>query len=395
MEEVIGIDQDMLNSVIIPTMNVERRVNGVVDPDEPLNQSQIYVTTAGFKNSFSYEKLIQILCQSIARPDQAIILGGSWRTPVVEGLLNKNFVRDLRLDGTYNEASFDREYESKWAGSVEGAFFDAEKFDKHRTIQLPDEEYDGRTSERSYYVMGVDVGRKGCTTEVVIMKVVPSKENKNVWTKKIVNFFSYDEEHFGLQSIHLKRLFKRYRCKVAVIDGNGLGIGLIDFLIQDQTDPDSGEMLGNFGVINDEDNFYRKYETENTIPNAMYVMKATNGINSELYAYTQSQLSTGKLLFLIDENTAKAKLSAQKEKASARQRQEYLKPYVMTSVLREQMANLVEDHDGMLIVLKQSTRAVKKDRFSALIYALWWPMNEEKKRKRTFKPMDLMFFTKH
>jgi hypothetical protein len=30
----------------------------------------------------------------------------------MEGLLNKNFVSDLRLDGTFNEASFEREYES-------------------------------------------------------------------------------------------------------------------------------------------------------------------------------------------------------------------------------------------------------------------------------------------
>lgn len=77
MEEVIGIDQDILNEVILPLMNVERRVNGCVDPDEPLNQSQIYITTAGYKNSFSYDKLVQILCQSVARPDKALILGGS------------------------------------------------------------------------------------------------------------------------------------------------------------------------------------------------------------------------------------------------------------------------------------------------------------------------------
>jgi hypothetical protein len=30
----------------------------------------------------------------------------------MEGLLNRNFVADLRMDGTFNEASFEREYES-------------------------------------------------------------------------------------------------------------------------------------------------------------------------------------------------------------------------------------------------------------------------------------------
>ena len=94
-------------------MNVNRMVNGIADPAEKLNKSQVYVTTAGYKNTFSYEKLIQMLCQMVARPKEAIILGGSWRVPVIEGLLDKNFVRELKLDGTFNEASFEREYESK------------------------------------------------------------------------------------------------------------------------------------------------------------------------------------------------------------------------------------------------------------------------------------------
>ena len=87
-------------------------VNGKVDPAEILNKGQCFITTAGYRNTFSYEKLIQTLCQMVARPQEAIVLGGSWRVPVVEGLLNKDFVTQLKLDGTFNEASLDREYNS-------------------------------------------------------------------------------------------------------------------------------------------------------------------------------------------------------------------------------------------------------------------------------------------
>lgn len=80
-------------------MNVSRMINGEVDPDEKLNKSQVYITTAGYKNTFAYEKLIQIFCQSVARPKDAIIMGGSWRVPVIEGLLDKGFVRELKMDG--------------------------------------------------------------------------------------------------------------------------------------------------------------------------------------------------------------------------------------------------------------------------------------------------------
>jgi hypothetical protein len=33
-------------------------MDGTVQEEEVLNQSQIYITTAGYKNTFSYEKLV-------------------------------------------------------------------------------------------------------------------------------------------------------------------------------------------------------------------------------------------------------------------------------------------------------------------------------------------------
>jgi hypothetical protein len=54
MEEVILIDPIQLNEVIIPTMNVDRRLpDGSRNEAETVNKSQIYVTTAGWKNSFA------------------------------------------------------------------------------------------------------------------------------------------------------------------------------------------------------------------------------------------------------------------------------------------------------------------------------------------------------
>ena len=48
MEECILIDQTLLNEVIIPTMNVDRRLaDGSRIEEETVNKSQIYVTTAG------------------------------------------------------------------------------------------------------------------------------------------------------------------------------------------------------------------------------------------------------------------------------------------------------------------------------------------------------------
>lgn len=92
-------------------MNVSRRcASGEKVDDEVLNKSQLYITTAGWKNTYPYDKLIQLLVQEIVQPEKAMIMGGTWRVPALTGLLDKNFIKDLKMDGTFNEMSFDREY---------------------------------------------------------------------------------------------------------------------------------------------------------------------------------------------------------------------------------------------------------------------------------------------
>lgn len=80
IEEAASLDnQDILNEVVLPTLVVQRNINGDSDPEEVLNQSQIYITSAGYKSTFSYEKLLQFLCESVVRPDETIVLGDTWR----------------------------------------------------------------------------------------------------------------------------------------------------------------------------------------------------------------------------------------------------------------------------------------------------------------------------
>lgn len=128
-------------------------------------------------------------------------------------------------------------------------------------------------------------------------------------------------------------------------------------------------------------------KTENTIIDAMYVMKANQALNSEMYAYCQSEINAGRVLFLIDESTAKNKLLAQAQgkKMSASQRADYLMPFVQTSVLKEQMSNLVSENDGAHIILKQSSKRIKKDKFSALIYGLYYAKLQEDRSKKKKK----------
>ena len=133
VEESILMDGDALNEIIIPTTNIDRLLgDGSKHPEELVNKSQTFITTAGWKNSFPYDKLIDMLINSIIDPDHYMVMGGTFETPVKEGLLDEDFVDKLKLEGTFNDSSFDREYRSVWSGDAENAYFSSEVFDKHR-----------------------------------------------------------------------------------------------------------------------------------------------------------------------------------------------------------------------------------------------------------------------
>ena len=384
IEECVGVDGDILSQVIIPTMNISRMcMDGTTQPDETLNKSQIYITTAGYKNTFPYDKLIQLLVWEIVKPQQSIIMGGTYRIPVLMKLLDANFIKDLKMDGTFNESSFDREYESKWSGTVEDAFFNAEIFDRNRILNQPEYEASGRNSKLASYVLAVDVGRKGCDSVICVFKVTPQSQGGSI--KSLVNIYTLSDEHFEDQTIKLKKLYYKYNADRIVIDGNGLGIGLIDYMVKTQIDPETNEIFPDFGVVNDDELFYKKYKTANTVLDAMYIIKANAPLNTEAHAIAKSQLASGKVKFLIDERIAKNKLLAKKkgQTMTPEQRAEELKPFTLTSILKEEMMNLREETEGVNIILKQANKSIRKDKFSAFEYGLYYlKLEEDKKQKR-------------
>ena len=100
----------MLNEVVLPLMNVSRRdMQGEIDPTEP-SQQQIYISSAGNKGSYAYDKLIELSIQQIIAPWTTFCFGCDYRVPMQHGLLSKQFIEELKISQTFNEDSFARRY---------------------------------------------------------------------------------------------------------------------------------------------------------------------------------------------------------------------------------------------------------------------------------------------
>ena len=286
-----------------------------------------------------------------------------------------------------NCGSFVTQLESKWSGSIEDAFFSSEMFDRQRVLNQPEYEASGRSNKSAYYVLSADVGRKNDTTAVCVFKVTPQPQGPSI--KSLVNIYTLEDRHFEEQAIKLKKLFYKYKARRLVLDANGIGMGLVDFMVKPQVDPETSEVIPDFGVFGgtQENDVleYKKFRTQNTEHDALFLVKANAAFNTEAHTIVRSNLSSGKLKFLIDERVAKQKLLNTKvgKNMKPEERAKYLAPFTLTSILKEELLNLREETEGVNIILKRANRGIKKDKFSALEYGLYYiKIEEESKRKK-------------
>lgn len=375
LEEIIEGDPNIIQEVILPTLAISRRAaNGEFNKNETIMQQRIYVTTAGYKDTYAYNTLIRTLLRQLTEKRKAIVLGGTYKIPIIAGLQNMDFIRQQKLNGTFNPTSFGREYLSHWSIGSENAYFPAEVFDRFRAIQEPVFEREEGLGKNVGYVMSIDVGRFNDQSEVVIWKYIPQMGTTS--TKHLVNIVSFQNMHFGEQAIEIKLLYYRYKPEKVIIDGAGLGAGLIDELITSQVDVRTNQFLAPWGVANDEKGYYNQFKTADTISDLLYIIKANAPFNTEMYANLQTQLTTGKLRFLIDERQAKLKMEASRAKKfkdmSEDDKINWIVPFTQTSLLRDQMVNLELKNDGVNIILDRTNKNIKKDKVSAMGYGLWY-----------------------
>lgn len=391
IDEVRDHDGDMLNAIVIPLMNVNRRTaGGLSNPKEP-HQAQTYITSAGNKSTYAYERMMELLIFSVISPDMAFVWGCDYRVPVMYGLITKNYVREQRLSATYKEDDFAREYLSIWIGGSADSWINYDMMSKYRVIVNAEKKQNLRENSESFYIMSVDVGRLVAQTVVSVIKV--NIENERYISRLVNMEVIPDTMHFEHQCARIKEIYFAFKPREMVVDGTGLGVGLMDFMIQYSRHDITGEVLPPLGSFNDKD-YLAKQPRDCEKP--IYVLKADPTVNGAVYANLYSTIATGKVLFLITEQEAKTRLVRKKvgQMMNEEEKIKKLKPYKIVSILQEELANL-RIKDGSVnqknISVEQINRKIGKDKVSSLAYGLYRVKHfeEEYQKKRTRSKRDI------
>lgn len=398
IDEFRDHDPDVVNEVVLPLMNVKRRnLKGIVNEYEPQPQ-QLWMSSASSKSSFCYDKTIELLENEIINPKNTFVWGVDYRVPMMHGLLDKQYINDIKMASTFKDDSFAREYLGHFTGSVEDSWFDYDKLTRYRRLVNPELTQKIRQGSKAFYFLSVDVGRFRCQTVVTVFKVL---QQQYEWAYRIVNIVvigaGKSTHHFDEQALEIKRMIASYQPEEILIDTNGVGAGLMDFMIKPTVG--DGTVYPAYCCINDDNWSKRLYP--DAIP-LVYSMKANNSLDSQIHANCYTMLNSGKVYFLAREQEIKNKLLATKvgQKMKTEQRVKRLYPHEMTTRLFEEMANLKlkQVGAGLDLKLEQVNTHMGKDKFSSLEYGLWRLKEKEdlyykKQRRKTKGKRNLIFYT--
>lgn len=394
LEESFLIDKETYDDAIEPIFNMGRTtMTGESDPEELNGQINRY-STSGYKNSDEYDKIL-LMTKNMVDLNGSFVFGSDWFIPIHFGRQKKTTIDKSRKN---NVIRFRQNYLCDWIGVSDGGLINISKMIKSRVLNIPELECsrDKRGNfELNEYVMGCDIARSNTEnnnkTSIVVLKIIRNPQG-SIRQIQLVNIINPPNGlNFDEQSIIIRRVFKQYggdydviksRVKAIVVDINSVGQGVYESLLKDITDFETNEELHAFTSINTEDK-----SSDKNAPCLLYGLKA-QGINSDIIRIFMDSVESGKLKLIRPFEDIKDDITKD------------INPKLVevvcfqTQQLIDEVANLKLKKTEKAISVEPLIKKMDKDRYSALVYALYYIfmfMNKEDKEESN--PLDFLFIS--
>ena len=318
VDEFRMVDKKILDSVIREFLKAPRHPKYLDKPEYAHlteRNKELYLSSAYFKSSWAYTKAISYTQDFFNDKKKYFICGLPYQLSIRENLLDRGQVEDQMGEADFNEIAFSMEDECLWYGDTEGGLFKFDSLNKIRRIKhclYPLEYYNEKFSipkpiNNSRRIMSVDIALMASTNkkknDASSIYINDAIQNTNAsYQSNIIfgqNFEGLTTDELG---IIVMRYFYKYKCTDLVIDTNGVGLGVADFIAKDQYDPETGEVYGALCCCNNDEMAARC-----KVPSALKVVwsvKATADFNNTICVLLRNAINNGKINFLIPEQNA-------------------------------------------------------------------------------------------
>jgi hypothetical protein len=360
VEEAAQLNDILFQDALQPIVNIPRRTigkEGVINPEE-MNGQICFYTTSWYRGSSEYERSLKMI-DAMADLQGVIVLGSDWQLACQYGR-GETRSQILTKKSTMSPIAFALNYESRWVGASDNQLVDINKLLNLRTLSKPRFKNDNKGE----FILGVDVARSQDSSNnqssVAVIEIKRNKNNK-VTQCMLVNMFTISNSlNFTAQAVEVKKIKRDYEAKMSICDSNGLGVGLIDELMKESFDPNTGESLGCWDSINT-DVTPEIRESEK----CLYDLKPQSA-NSDIIVAFMDMVESGKLRLL--EKKSESEIDIMDNDSVIK-----YAPYRQTDELIEEIANLqLKTLSSGKLSIDKVIKKYNKDRVSAIMYALWY-----------------------
>ena len=409
VDEYRMMDEDIINMVLKKFLNIVRHP-GYLDKPEYKHMAErnqeFYLSSAWFQNHWSYEKCKDYFVNMIDRSKKYYCCAFDYRMSIKEGLLLKEAVEDEMSESSFSDLKFSMEMLTEWIGSIEGGLFQFDDINKTRVI------------EKAYYAPNIvlsptatDVPKKKngeiriLTADIALMS---SKKNDNDATSIFLNCmipnksgrytsnFVYSENIEGMsvqdQALKLRRYFEYFNCDYLGIDARSVGIPLIDLLMRDIYDPETGETYPAISCCNNTEIADRC--SDKAARKVIWAIMGSSQFNRDVAIGLRSGFQQGRIHLLQSEYSCEdqlRKLYKGYDKMSPSERAALQMPYINTGLAVNELVNLGYETVNNGIRVKEKS-GCRKDRYSSLSYNYYIAQQVERSmEKRHNKPKLLDF----
>lgn len=361
IEESNLMDNVTFEDALEPVVEVGRITTGklaITNPEE-LNQQINFFTTPGFRGSDEYRRSLQMI-RDMRDLKGKIVLGSDWMLGCWYGRgSSKSTILKKKMDSS--PIAFDMNYGGNWVGSATGALVNINRLMNCRTLTEP---ILMSTSETDEFYLGVDVARSqkksNNQSSIAVGKVIRGSDGK-IEEIQLANIIHISNMlNFSTQACIVKRVMKRYCAKAAIVDGNGLGAGLIDELMKETYDPKTGETYPAWDTMNTT----AEPETKNA-EECLYDLKAQSD-QTRIISNFIDMIDSYKLRFLENRNGGDYAIKDDDDLNSK------VMPYVQEELFFQEVGNLKLIQNGKNLSVEKVLNKFDKDRFSAVAYLLYY-----------------------
>lgn len=385
IDESRMVDQNVVRTVLRKFLTSLRKPPYMSLPEYKNNPKyqerniEMYMTSAYYKSSWIFNKCKSDAALMLDDSKRYFCCGLPYEVGIEEGIFSKEAVEDEMSEADFDPISFRMEREALFYGEAEDAFYKFDEVSGCRIIKnafWPLEFYEKRginvpdLAEGERRILSVDVAlmaSKATNNDATAIEINIATPSNNGMASHIVYVETLEGKTTDEVGIIIMRYFNHYKCTDLVLDANGLGLSVYDFIARTQYDAETGDTYDAMCSCNDVAMAERCRE-----PNAnkcVWTIKAYAQENSEMATALRAGIQTGNLSLLINEYDAEqvVKKVSGYSSMTAEEKTKLLMPYAQTTALVNEMVNLEGKIVDNKVKLKEHS-GMRKDRFSSLEY---------------------------